>query len=134
MKTGNAPNVKKLSKAMRRGLAIGNERGIKRIKGTIFDYNDKGEVCGACALGFAIIGKIGVPKRRFRPGNKEQKALNELGIKNTEKNECLLKVSTPKAKDDYFGNLSVSNFVVTHNDTVGLSVDKIADKLEKCGL
>lgn len=54
----------KLSEAMQKGCELLN---VPQITGRLFDFDDNGNICGACALGFALYTvKDKYPKLPFK--------------------------------------------------------------------
>lgn len=133
MKTRHNPKTKKLSTAMRTGYAIAKENGIKRIVGSLFELNNSGEICGACALGFALIGKYGLK-------NTEELYKEDFTVfdKAHEDNKCLLKtvssVTRYNTLGDYEEDITPVEFVWNMNDNKKTPINKLVEKLEKCKL
>lgn len=133
---GHQSRIKKLSTAMRHGLRMAQERGIKRVVGQLFRKNSRGEVCGACALGMAYIGRFGIEAAKQIDENADGKAydaLNKVFNINSQKSLTCLKKVGPKniQKVEKF---NTSQFVATLNDNNKLPVEVIAEKLEECKL
>ena len=135
MKTRPNKNIKKLSTAMRRGLKIAKEKGIKPGKYELatIDWDEETDtysVGAACALGMAYIGINGTKKAR----GASYTELEEQFPKLTQENKCLVKAAKRfklKCSLDTYTNPEA--VVITMNDS-GVAIEKIADKLEKCGL
>ena len=137
MKLGRQGSISKLSKAIAYGFRMASERGIKNIKGELFNWSYKGngkyELCGACALGYAAIAKFGTDYNTLS-NIEESDVIREFNVEEVEKGSCLMKTLTsPKQKDCYTGG-SVEDFVISLNDTARIRADRIADKLAKCDL
>lgn len=133
MKTEPNESIEKLSEAMRHGLKIAKENGIKHGKGYLFTSDKDGIDC-ACALGMAYIGIAGTVAIYSHEGYEK---LDEKFAINSN-NSCLL--TTIEEGSDEAGALSTykvistRDFVIELNDTANLEVEEIVTKLEKCGL
>ena len=111
---------------------MAKERGIRRIKGELIKRNKKGEICGACALGMAMIAKLGTETVADDYGMFDVLFPN---MSNNGRNKCLLKTVAPN-HTNHVSDLSdgVVEFVYTLNDRTKLTPEEIAKKLEKCNL
>lgn len=136
-KTKHNPKAK-LSQAMVIGRQIAKENGIKQGTGQLFERDYDGNIECACAMGMAIIGKIGlneVKKNRygFSLTARAEDYFPELANPTT---ECLLK--TPKgARGKAFTKhrpSTVSAFIWNLNDLAKIPVTKIAEYLKSCKL
>lgn len=114
---------KKLSYYMLKGLEIGKASGVKPIINTLIKLNADGEVCGACALGFALIGKYGI-KKANRHSTYDLKT-------SLETNECLKDVCDNKK---FSSGISVDNFTIILNDGEYATPEEIAGYLKQCNL
>lgn len=132
---GHQRKIKKLSTAIRHGLKMCRERGIKQAKSTLIEVNIKGEVCGACALGMALIGVYGTKEAGRISNGKGYLMLQKLF--GNKMNKCLPKTLSSKLQKNYIDkNIAISPqaFVYRLNDHCSMRPDKIADKLEACNL
>lgn len=158
MATKPNKNIKRLSTAIRRGVAIGKEAGIKKGKSQLIKTNAKGEVCKACTLGFALIGVLGIEgaKKVTKAGLGEGKGYNLLTKQfGDEDNTCLPKQLTTKKQQQHSGvviyededydpvtntykvisrTASPQDFVMSLNDNTNLTPEQIAEKLANCKL
>jgi hypothetical protein len=118
-------NIKKLSTAIRRGLAIAQERGIKVARGAYFKRNKKGEITSACALGLASIGVYGEEDADVgvMAGLPFKFKVNSIF-----RNQCVV------AAFKIASGTTLTSMITLANDSRKWSPSKIADKLESCGL
>ena len=128
---GHQKGLKSLGKAIAHGAKMAAERGIKRIAGGLFDFNDKGEVCGACALGMAQIAKHGTIGVRQFDLNWAKDFPDSFKVP---KGACLRKtISNVTAdKTGITESTDVLSFVFNLNDKADVAPEVIAEKLKSC--
>jgi hypothetical protein len=134
MKTKPNESIEKLSEAMRHGLKIAKENGIKHSTGYLFTALNGNKIECACALGMAYIGIAGIKSVFTHEGYEKLDEKFAIDSNNT----CLL-TTIEEGSDEAealstYSVISLREFVVELNDTAKLGVDEIAAKLEKCGL
>jgi hypothetical protein len=135
MKTEPNESIEKLSEAMRHGLKIAKENGIKHSRGYLFTTTTDGnKIDCACALGMAYIGIAGTEPVFTNEGY--EKLDDKFDINSN--NSCLL-TTIEEGSDEAeslssYSVISLRDFVVELNDTGHLEVEEIAAKLETCGL
>ena len=123
---------KKLSQAMKDGLAVGEANGIAPTTGRVFGWNVDGSIYCACAIGFALLGTVPLEELQ-----------ENFGVKNLMiSTETLLEEAYPEVKKEstflntetrrHYG--SVKSSIIVMNDSCGTPVLEIAETLEKCNL
>lgn len=136
MRLGRQSKISKLSKAIWYGFKMGKERGIKRITGALYKFNSKGEVCGACALGFAGIAKFGTDPGILKELTESAIAASFKDGNTTKKGNCLMKTVSlnTKVRNSFHSETRPKDFVMSLNDVSKMPIGKIADKLAECKL
>jgi hypothetical protein len=140
MATKHNKQIKKLSTAIKRGKQIADERGIKQTRGGFWLKPNKGgtKIECACALGMALIGKLGVEactevatKGGISIAGLVEEAFPESGVPNC----CLSKAVYEKRKNlptaSYYG---VDSLIITMNDSTRMPIEEIVEILESCNL
>lgn len=141
MGTKHNKNIKKLSTAIRRGKAIADENGINHGRGKWLRLNKAGDkIECACAMGMALIGKIGVDAaleveaKTYAGASAEVE--KEIPVSRSV-NSCFVKEAKTKRKTLATKVASwntVQGIVITMNDETKMTLDEIADTLESCKL
>ena len=113
----------KISEAIRQGVEVAKKHKITQATHVVFNINTEGEICKACAFGYAMLGAKGyeVCKELSREVNANYDILNDtFGLDLDANNACL--------------GESPLWFVIHRNDADRCTPEEIANGLEACGL
>ena len=132
MATRARKDIKKLSTAIKRGLKIAKENGIRHNIGSLRTLDENAKVCSVCALGYGVLGITGV--KNF-PAN----ATDAYGIVQklngvSEPSICFASKARDLTNRPFYSDARVIANVMELNDNVHVEPEAVVELLEACGL